>query len=90
MKYAFAAAAIVASVYAQDISSIPACALPCIDASRTKVTTCGETDYKCLCDNITAIQGDATTCVISDCGASTAVSKLLPTFSLQAVSPACL
>lgn len=73
MKYAFAAAALIATVTAQSISDIPACAQPCIDASRTKVTTCTADDYACLCDNITAIQGDATTCVIAACGADVAV-----------------
>ncbi|KAH8204738.1 hypothetical protein TruAng_001072 [Truncatella angustata] len=78
MKYAFAAAAFAAVVSAQDISTIPSCAVPCVDASRSKVTSCTETDYKCLCDNITKIQGDATTCVITSCGADVAVSKVLP------------
>lgn len=76
MKYAFAAAALAATVSAQSLSDIPSCAIPCIDASRTAVTTCTADDYACLCDNITAIQGDATTCVISGCGADVAVSTL--------------
>lgn len=78
MKYTVAAIALAAGVSAQSLSDIPSCAIPCIDASRTKVTSCSETDYVCICDSIDALTADATTCVLSDCGADVAVNDVLP------------
>ncbi|KAI0196814.1 hypothetical protein EV127DRAFT_88918 [Xylaria flabelliformis] len=78
MKYTVAALALAAAVSAQSLSDIPACALPCIDDARTKDTTCGADDYKCICDNINKLQTDATSCVLSSCGADTALNQVLP------------
>ncbi|TRX93204.1 hypothetical protein FHL15_005783 [Xylaria flabelliformis] len=78
MKYTVAALAFAAAVSAQSLSDVPACALPCIDDARTKDTTCGADDYKCICDNITKLQTDATSCVLSACGADTALNQVLP------------
>ncbi|KAI1749696.1 hypothetical protein F4782DRAFT_533134 [Xylaria castorea] len=81
MKYTVAALALAVAVSAQSLSDIPACALPCIDDARTKDTTCGADDYKCICDNINTLQTDATTCVLSSCGADTALNQVLPAVS---------
>jgi len=78
MKYAFAAAALVATVTAQSLSDIPSCAIPCIDAARTSTTTCTETDYTCICDNINPLTTAATPCVLTDCGATVAATEVLP------------
>ncbi|KAI0551160.1 hypothetical protein F4679DRAFT_182902 [Xylaria curta] len=78
MKYTVAALALAAAVSAQSLSDIPACALPCIDDARTKETTCGADDYKCICDNIDKLQTAATSCVLSSCGADTALNQVLP------------
>lgn len=72
-----------ALVSAQSISDIPACALPCIKDGVAK-TDCKDTDLGCICkaENF-KIQGAATSCVLSKCGADKAVSKfdvlVLPT-----------
>lgn len=74
MKYSYSAFAILAlSGMAQAV--IPTCAQPCIAASVAKVTTCGADDLACQCTatNEAAIQSDATTCVLSDCGATEAL-----------------
>ncbi|GAP92784.1 putative cfem-domain-containing protein [Rosellinia necatrix] len=78
MKYAVAALALAAAVSAQSISDIPACALPCIDDARTKQTDCAADDYKCICDNIDSLTATATPCVLSACGADTAINEVLP------------
>lgn len=74
MKYsAVALAAFVAIASAQDISVIPSCALPCVDDAATKVCT-STTDYQCLCENKDSLVSTATSCVISKCGATVALS----------------
>ncbi|KAK9441841.1 Extracellular membrane protein, CFEM domain protein [Metarhizium brunneum] len=80
MKFtAVAAISMAALVSAQSISDIPACALPCIKDSVAK-TDCKVTDLGCICkkENFSKIQGDATSCVISGCGATKAVGEVLP------------
>lgn len=76
MKYALVALALAASVRAQTRDDIPECAIPCIDDAITSETSCDTTDFSCACANIEKIQGAATGCVLSDCGADTALSKL--------------
>ncbi|TGO52781.1 hypothetical protein BOTNAR_0314g00040 [Botryotinia narcissicola] len=60
---------------AQD-SGIPACAQSCIDDAVKSETTCGATDKACQClpDNVSSIQNAATTCVISSCGITVALT----------------
>lgn len=77
MKYALVALALAASVRAQTRDDIPECAIPCIDDAITSETSCDTTDFSCACANIEKIQGAATGCVLSDCGADVALSKLL-------------
>ncbi|KAI1822758.1 hypothetical protein F4861DRAFT_374787 [Xylaria intraflava] len=81
MKYTFAALVLAAAVSAQSLSDIPACAVPCIDDARVKNTNCAASDYKCLCANINSLTTAATPCVISSCGADTAVNQVLPAVS---------
>lgn len=78
MKYAFAAAALVAVASAQSLSDIPSCAVPCIDDARTSATSCSKDDYACICKNQEALTAAATTCVLSDCGADKALNEVLP------------
>ncbi|KAK8062373.1 hypothetical protein PG997_014470 [Apiospora hydei] len=77
MKYAFTAVALIAAVSAQDMSGIPACAVPCIQ-SAAATTSCSATDYKCICNDVDAIQSAASSCVMDKCGATVAVSQVLP------------
>ncbi|KAK8029973.1 hypothetical protein PG993_011264 [Apiospora rasikravindrae] len=77
MKYAFTAVALIAAVSAQDMSGIPSCAVPCIQ-SAAATTSCSATDYKCICNDVDAIQGAASSCVMEKCGATVAVSQVLP------------
>lgn len=80
MKYSLVAVALAAVVRAQTIDDVPTCAVPCLDEAITSETDCETTDYACVCENFSAIQGTATGCVITECGAETALSKL-PTHS---------
>ncbi|OAQ66283.1 extracellular membrane protein, CFEM domain-containing protein [Pochonia chlamydosporia 170] len=81
MKFvAVAAVAMAALASAQNRNEIPSCALPCLDDSVKKVTSCSTSDFACICkkENFSKVQGDATSCVISKCGADKAVSEVLP------------
>ncbi|KAK6836683.1 hypothetical protein PG987_007178 [Apiospora arundinis] len=79
MKYAFATAALVATVVsAQTLADIPACALPCLSDAVTKNTNCQVTDYKCICEHGDTLQSAAGSCVMDKCGAQEAVSTVLP------------
>lgn len=80
MKYAFVAIALAAAVHAQTIDDVPECAIPCLDDAIASETDCATDDYPCVCENFDAIQGVATSCVISECGAETALSMLTPSF----------
>lgn len=83
MKYAFVAIALAAAVHAQTIDDVPECAIPCLDDAISSETDCDTTDYACVCENFEAIQGVATSCVISECGAETALSMYsLSTFNV--------
>lgn len=76
MKYSTVAlAAFVAVASAQaDISIIPECARPCIEAAISKSSKCGATDYKCICNNVDEVVAGATTCVLEECGNAVAIS----------------
>lgn len=75
MKYAFVALAVAAVARAQTAADIPACAIPCIDDAIKAETDCETTDFACACASIEAVQTAATSCVLSECGAATALSK---------------
>ncbi|KAH8879569.1 CFEM-domain-containing protein, partial [Thozetella sp. PMI_491] len=70
--------ALAAFTSAQSLSDIPQCAQPCITAAIKSSTTCGETDYKCACQNEDKLVAGATSCVISACGADVALNQVLP------------
>lgn len=74
MKYAYAALALAALVRCQTREDIPECAIPCLDDAVKSETDCEVTDYACICKDFDAIQGAATSCVISECGADKALS----------------
>ena len=78
MKYAFAAAALVAVASAQSLSDIPGCAVPCIDEARASATTCSQMDFACICKSEEALTAAATTCVLKGCGAEKALNEVLP------------
>ncbi|KAG5984067.1 hypothetical protein E4U55_006202 [Claviceps digitariae] len=77
---AVASVAMAGLVSAQSISDIPACAMPCLSTAVTSKTTCALTDIACLCEkaNFVAVQAAATSCVLEKCGASKALSEVLP------------
>ncbi|KAI0813768.1 hypothetical protein GGR55DRAFT_545031 [Xylaria sp. FL0064] len=77
-------AALVAAVSAQSWDDIPACAQPCIDDAVAAVTTCGSTDYTCICASRDTVQAQAESCVIAACGEDVAENQVLP-----AVEAAC-
>lgn len=80
MKYALVAVALAAAVHAQTIDDVPECAIPCLDDAIESETDCATDDYPCVCANFEAIQGVATSCVISECGAETALSRFFPLY----------
>jgi CFEM domain len=78
MKYSFSVLALAAfASMASAQAQIPACATKCIADATTSSTTCSVSDLACACKpaNQQAIQGAATSCVLSSCGAAEAVSK---------------
>ncbi|KAI0206631.1 hypothetical protein F4808DRAFT_454551 [Astrocystis sublimbata] len=75
---------LVGIVSAQTWNDIPACAQPCIVDAVAAVTDCGATDYPCICAARETVQTEASSCVISACGLSTAVGEVIP-----AVNAAC-
>lgn len=75
MKYTVAALAFAALVRAQSRDDIPECAIPCLDDAIQSETDCDVTDYACVCPKFSDIQSTATGCVVSECGAETALSK---------------
>jgi hypothetical protein len=76
MKYAIAALALAALARAQSRDDIPKCALPCLDDAITSETNCDVSDYACVCPNFSDIQSTATGCVVSECGAETALNEV--------------
>ena len=83
MKYsAVAVAALVAVASAQDISTIPSCAMPCIEEAAVAIG-CASDDYTCICENKAELVSAATICVVNACTAPVAIGKSLlnPPFS---------
>ncbi|KAI0973201.1 hypothetical protein F4678DRAFT_459331 [Xylaria arbuscula] len=79
-----ALAPFIVAVSAQTWNDIPACAQPCILNAVATVTSCGSTDYQCICASRDAVQTAATSCVITACGVDVALNQVLP-----AVNAAC-
>lgn len=77
MKYAFAAAALVAVAAAQS-TEVPSCAVACIDNARASATTCSKEDVACICSNQAALSAAGTPCVLEKCGAEKALNEVLP------------
>ena len=78
MKYSLAILAVAAAVSAQSLGDVPKCAIPCLDEGIASETSCDKTDIACVCENFEKIQGAATSCVLKDCGADTALSMPPP------------
>ena len=74
--------------YGQHRGDIPSCALPCLDDSIKMNTKCDITDISCVCKSFIAIQGDATSCFITACGADVALTKALPATKQLCKNPA--
>ncbi|KAF7949078.1 hypothetical protein EAE96_008250 [Botrytis aclada] len=76
MQFTIVSVLALASLALAQDSGIPTCAQPCIDDAVKSETTCGATDKACQClpDNISSIQNAATTCVISSCGITVALT----------------
>ncbi|KAJ5697795.1 hypothetical protein N7488_011479 [Penicillium malachiteum] len=64
-------------VQANSDVNIPSCAVPCLDAAANKAG-CDATDYACICKDSDKIKKSAQKCVISECGISVALNKVLP------------
>ncbi|KYK54944.1 hypothetical protein DCS_06905 [Drechmeria coniospora] len=77
MKYTIVLAAVASLVAAQDLGTIPSCAVPCLTDAFIK-NGCGATDIKCACGNFSKIKADAAGCIIGKCGISDAINKVLP------------
>ncbi|GAP85052.1 putative extracellular membrane CFEM domain protein [Rosellinia necatrix] len=85
MQFTLAAiVTLIAAVSAQSWDDIPACAVPCIQAATTAVTSCALDDVACICASRDAVTIRASSCVISACGLSTAINEVIP-----AVNAAC-
>ena len=79
MKFTAAAAlAMAALANAQSLSEIPKCAQDCLSQAVKSNTKCSETDFTCICENFSAIQGSATGCVLQACGQDVALTQVLP------------
>ncbi|THV43702.1 hypothetical protein BGAL_1061g00010 [Botrytis galanthina] len=76
MQFTIVSVLALASLALAQDSGIPSCAQPCIDDAVKSETTCGATDKACQClpDNVSSIQNAATTCVISSCGITVALT----------------
>ncbi|KAJ6436020.1 CFEM domain-containing protein [Purpureocillium lavendulum] len=64
-------------VSAQSRSDIPGYALPCLD-DAVKDTKCSTDDFACICQHVSAIQSDATSCILEKCGRDIALNKVVP------------
>ena len=71
MKYIAALLALAASAAAQTITACGGKAQACLDDATKSSGICSVGDWACGCSNMEAIQGGATTCVISACGGTT-------------------
>ena len=78
MKYAFAAAALVAVASAQSIADIPSCAIGCIEQAVSSATKCSKEDYACICKSQDALTAVGVPCVLEKCGAEKAMNEVLP------------
>ncbi|KAF5873578.1 uncharacterized protein Bfra_005041 [Botrytis fragariae] len=76
MQFTIVSVLALASLALAQDSGIPTCAQSCIDDAVKSETTCGATDKACQClpDNVSSIQNAATTCVISSCGITVALT----------------
>lgn len=74
MKVTLLAAGLVATVFAQDLSSIPECARTCLTDAISKDGQCQATDAACVCGRIDQLTTLATSCVLSACGQDVALS----------------
>ncbi|KAM0517661.1 hypothetical protein ACHAPE_004633 [Trichoderma viride] len=81
------AVAFAALAQAQTRADIPSCALPCLDDAVKANTKCSTTDYVCICKDFSAVQTQATSCVISKCGADVALNKVLPATQALCANP---
>lgn len=78
MKVTLLAAGLVATVFAQDLSSIPECARTCLTDAISQDGQCQATDSSCVCGRIDQLTTLATGCVLSACGQDVALSMLNP------------
>ncbi|KAI3393750.1 hypothetical protein diail_3751 [Diaporthe ilicicola] len=78
MKVTLLAAGLVATVFAQDLSSIPECARTCLTNAISQDGQCQATDSACVCGRIDALTSLATSCVLSACGQDVAINQVLP------------
>ncbi|KAG8169561.1 hypothetical protein KVR01_000306 [Diaporthe batatas] len=78
MKVTLLAAGLVATVFAQDLSSIPECARSCLTDAISQDGQCQATDAACVCGRIDQLTTLATGCVLSACGQDVALNQVLP------------
>lgn len=74
MKFTLLIIACAALVHASSRADIPPCAIPCLDNAVHEKTRCATDDYACICKDQDAVKSAASNCVISKCGAGTALS----------------
>lgn len=78
MKVTLLAAGLVATVFAQDLSTIPECARSCLTDAISQDGQCQASDASCVCGRIDALTTLATGCVLSACGQDVALSTRKP------------
>jgi hypothetical protein len=81
MKFTIVTLAFAALAYAQTRADVPACALPCLDSAVQQKTSCATDDYACICKDQSTVKSAATSCVLSKCGTSTALSMIVSSIS---------
>jgi hypothetical protein len=77
MKLAVVALGFAALAHAQTRADVPSCALPCLDDAVKQKTSCATDDYACICKDQSTVKSAATSCVLSKCGTSTALSTIV-------------
>lgn len=50
------------------------CAAKCLEPSIRTMTTCGLTDWKCICANYNLLYADAAACIVAKCDREHALS----------------
>ncbi|KAK4138501.1 hypothetical protein BT67DRAFT_11580 [Trichocladium antarcticum] len=70
--------ALVAVASAQSLDMLPKCSVPCIQKAVADTTKCEATDFACVCENMAALTGAATGCVIENCGIDVAINEVVP------------